>query len=266
MPMRIQAFTLSIALTLLTAHALPLPAKGTYSVCTGSVCTKYGADYVLEAAQALTVDGDISVRSAGCLNACKSREHKAVAIYCGQKAVVDACADDATLALDLTVKSLKEAGVECEAIEAGIASKLKADALLAGGDYAAALAAYTEALAAAPAGFIEAETTAAAAMPFTAPAKLKGLPPTRRRAVIKKERERTTPGRARWLYEALVGRGRARLALGEKDGIADARAASALCPLDAAAWELLGEAATASGDESLAAEAAAEAEKRRPEA
>ena len=223
------------------------------------------ARLVLEAAQALTVDGDISVRSAGCLNACKSREHKAVAIYCGQKAVVDACADDATLALDLTVKSLKEAGVECEAIEAGIASKLKADALLAGGDYAAALAAYIEALAAAPAGFIDAETTAAAAMPFTAPAKLKGLPPTRRRAVIKKERERTTPGRARWLYEALVGRGRARLALGA-DGIADARAASALCPLDAAAWELLGEAATASGDESLAADAAAEAEKRRPEA
>ena len=111
--MRIQALTLSIALTLFTAtHALPLPAKGTYSVCTGSVCTKYGADYVLEAAQALTVDGDISVRSAGCLNACKSREHKAVAIYCGQKAVVDACADDATLALDLTVKSLKEAGTE----------------------------------------------------------------------------------------------------------------------------------------------------------
>ena len=111
-----------------------------------------------------------------------------------------------------------------------------------------------------------AESAAAATVPFAGPAKLKGLPPTRRRAVIKKERERTTPGKVRWLYEALVGRGRARLALGEEDAVADAREATALCPLDAAAWELLAEAATASGDVSLAAEATAEAEKRRPEA
>ena len=93
------------------------------------------------------------------------------------------------LSLSISPSSLsKRLASNVRLIEAGIASKLKADALLAGGDYAAALAAYTEALAAAPAGFIDAETTAAAAMPFTAPAKLKGLPPTRRRAVIKKER------------------------------------------------------------------------------
>ena len=35
------------------------------------------------------------------------------------------------------------------------------------------------------------------------PTKLKGLPPTRRAAVVKKELERTRPGRVRWLHAAL---------------------------------------------------------------
>ena len=147
MPTRIQALTLSIALTLFTAHALPLPAKGTYSVCTGSVCTKYGADYVLEAAQALTVDGDISVRSAG-RSTLANRENTRRLRFIAAKRRSLMRARTTQLSLSISPSSLsKRLASNEEAIEAGIASKLKADALLAGGDYAAALAAYTEALA-----------------------------------------------------------------------------------------------------------------------
>ena len=85
--------------------------------------------------------------------------------------------------------------------------------------------------------------------------------------VVKKERERTTPGRVRWMYEGLLGRARARLALDDTASdasAADARAATVLCPLDATAWEVLAAAASAGGDEATATNAEAEAERRRP--
>ena len=251
------------------AYALPTPAKGTFSVCTGSVCTKHGADLVLESAQALACTGGIAVRAAGCLNACKSREHTAVAIYAGKKGVIAACPDDAPLALDLCHAELQEAGASCASMHAGLARKAVGDAALAAGEFAAAVAAYTEAIDAAPDGFCAAETAAAgAAAPKAAgPAKLTGLPPSRRAVVIKKERERTTPGRVRWLYAALLGRCRARLAIATAvdDAVADAQAAVGLCPLDADGWAALAMAAEASGNGDGAAEAAAEAARRRPQ-
>lgn len=73
--------------------------------------------------------------------------------------------------------------------------------------------------------------------------------------------EEPPPARSRWLHESLLGRARARLELGEHAGAADdARAATALCCRVAAGWQLLAEAAAASGDTD-----AAEAAKREHE-
>ena len=266
--MRLLVVCIGTVLALPHVSSLPLPAKGSFSVCTGSVCTRYGADLVLESAQALACGSStFTVRAAGCLNACKSRDHTAVAVYCGKKAVIGACADDAKLAAATTSAELVDAGVD---VNLALMHKLDGDVALADGDAEAAAAAYTEAIEAAPDGFLVAESDAATAAlteKSVKPAKLKGLPPSRRAVVVKKELERTAPGRVRWLYNALLGRGRARLALGSSaDSVADAQRATALCPLDPVAWEFLAEAANASGDATLAAEAEAEAQRRRPEA
>ena len=73
----------------------------------------------------------------------------------------------------------------------------------------------------------------------------------------KREAERICPRRVRWLYEALVGRSRARLASKQgDDGVAaaveDAQAAIALCGLASDGWYRLREAMWASGNRAAA--------------
>jgi predicted Zn-dependent protease len=68
------------------------------------------------------------------------------------------------------------------------------------------------------------------------------------------------PLRQRWVYEALLGRGHARLALKQPaEALEDAREATRLCCRTAEGWQLLAEAAEACGDGEAAAAARGEA-------
>jgi len=131
------------------------------------------------------------------------------------------------------VPRLSNAGLECDALRRSFGAKLRGDAALGAGQLDTALGEYTAALVAAPAGLLNQLQTDAAAgardapPPFT----IAGLTPSRKALAIIKERERATPGEARWLYEALLGRSRVELALsGGARALSDAREAAALCP------------------------------------
>jgi hypothetical protein len=68
------------------------------------------------------------------------------------------------------------------------------------------------------------------------------------------------PSRVRWVFDALIGRGRARLVLQQAEAAReDAQAATRLCCLATSGWLLLAEAAEACGDAEAAAAARGEA-------
>ena len=204
------------------------------------------------------------------MSACRKKGGTSIGYYCSEPGVIESCANDPSRALELMAEAFADKGIACDGMREVMTSKLEADMIAAKGEHAAALSAYVTAIETAPQGFLAAEIAASsAANEPIKPPKLKGLPPSRRAALVRKERERTTPGRVRWLYSSLLGRGRAALASTATDATgtaaADARAAAALCPLDPEAWQLLAAAATAAGDAALAADADLEVARRTPE-
>ncbi len=254
---------------LLLAHGVAAPPK--LSVCTRGVCCRYGAFQVLEAAQALAAasGSDLNVAEGSCTNACRDRNHNGVSTWCSwnkSRIVLANCAEAPSLALAHAVELMPPLDEDAAAVRAAFTSKLAGDAALDADDPAAAVAAYGAAIDGAPAQLVQIERSDPAAVATAIgaaapPPKLKGLPPMQRDKVLTQLRERTRPGRIRWLFEARVGRCRAALQLGGDGGAAgalsDAREATALCPLAPAGWAALGEAAEACGDDELAGEARA---------
>ena len=246
------------------------------SVCTGSVCTRNGSPFVLEAALALACSTEqVEVRPTKCMSACRGKyagKLAGVAAFASlskSKVVMDA-SDGPSSAAKAVSETFSELGIAAsELMLDGVESKLAGDAAMASDDPVSALAAYSTALAALPPAKLEAfiaDASEAAATNGAPPPRLTGLPPSRAEAAALKERERTMPGDVRWLFEALIGRARARLLLGldVDDALSDARDAPRLCPLAPAGWESLQAAAEAAGEVELAEVAAAEAERRRP--
>jgi len=181
-----------------------------------------------------------------------------VAVYTnGKMAIIDTCAGSPAEALALTYAELSDAGCESPELLAAFESKLSGDEALAAGEPGIAALAYTSALAGAPSGLLSDERAASviAAEGYTPP-RLMGLPPSRAAALMTKEREKTLPGRVRWIHGAFVGRSRAKLVLGEtQQALADAREAVSLCPLALLGWEQLAAVADATGDQQLLSEA-----------
>ena len=141
------------------------------------------------------------------------------------------------------------------------------DEALESGDAKGAISAYTSALDGVAPDVRRVVAAAAAPAKASSPPKLTGLPPSRLKDALAKERERTMPGNIRWLFEALVGRCRARLALGSDDldsALADAREATVLCPLAPSGWAALAAAAEATSDAELATQAKEEMRQREP--
>lgn len=226
---------------------------------------------VLEAAQALTCSPDcgIAVATATCMKACNKVPLDGMAVFVnGRQELLSPAFDQAT-ALAIAYDALG-APAELHILRGAIASKIAGDAAVERGALEEAVAAYSSALDALPSsGFLAVEqqaASAAASGPQSAPPRLDGLGPARLAKELAKERERTMPGRVRWIFEALIGRARAHTGLGmHAQALADARDATLLCPLAPAGYETLRDAATAEGETSLAAEAEAQAASLRPQ-
>ena len=264
---------LPLILSLTTVNAL-VPKV---SVCTGSVCSKHGSALVLEAAQALSCTTDsVTVVSTKCMQACKSNglikpARCAAFIHAAKaKAIMDGPEDiDAAVPIAFDALTNDANIIGSELLREAVESKLSGDHAQETGDTVGAIAAFSSAISAVAPETRGAFNSAAAAQASKAsgPPKLNGLPPSRRAAAVLKERERTMPGDVRWLFEALVGRCRARLTLGKDDldaALADALEATRLCPLAPVGWAALGEVAEANGDAELVATAAEEMRRCEP--
>jgi len=247
----------------LGAASRPAPAL---RFCSGSVCASYGAPLVLEAAEALTCGADCNVKvaTATCMKACNKVPLDGVAVFSnGVQALLDPCTANPEAALRTAFGALDEPRLE--PMRLAFASKLQGDTALDSGDYAGAIRAFSVAIDGAPSGFIE--TIQQASTEAAPPPSLKGLGPSRLATALSKERERTTPGNVRWLFQALVGRARAQLGAksGCRSAVQDAKQATLLCPLSPIGWETLSVAASAVGDTALAEQASERASATRPE-
>lgn len=240
----------------------------TLRFCSGSVCAGYGAPLVLEAAQALTCspECDIKVATATCMKACNKVPLDAVAVFSnGAQKLLDPCTSDPEAALRVAFDALGEPALE--PMRSAFASKLRGDRALLSGDSTAAMKAFTAAIDGAPRGLLESMQCAAASVEPAPPPSLRGLGPSRLAMAVAKERERTMPGHARWLFEALVGRSYAQLGQGTggRKALEDARQATLLCPLAPRGWEALQDAASAAGESELAEQAGERAAATRAE-
>ena len=263
----------ALLVLILCAKCAAMPAKPPrFSVCQGSVCSKHGSPLVLSAAQALAcASTEFEVKSGNCMQVCKGKkEERFIATFSSLKkkqAALDACDTGAaavTIACDAIVSALD---IEADSLLlSAVDSKLAGDSALESGDAKAAIDHYSAALDAVPQSIVDAFGAAATAGKETPPPKHTGLPPSRLKLAVTKERERVTPGPQRWIFEAMVGRSTARLDLGGQvdTALADAREATALCPLAPAGWAALMRAGEAAGDAELAAKAAEEMRRREP--
>jgi len=243
------------------------------SVCQGSICIKHGGPLVLEAAESVAcTNAEIAVVPARCMSACKGKKDaKFVATFISatkKQAVLDGAYLDGDAALTAACNTIEsELGVAPDALlRQAVQSKLDGDKAIESGDAKTAVESYSAAIDAVPLSFLDALVAEAAAGQEKPPPKHTGLPPSRMKQAIIKERERVTPGPQRWIFEAMVGRCRARLTLGDQAdaALADARDATALCPLAPSGWEALMQVGEASGDAELAASAGEEMQRRMP--
>ena len=103
-----------------------LTAKPTLRVCTGTVCTKYGALNIYESASALASAGAADVDTAMCLNECE----KLVAVRLnGDTELLDASKTPFE-ALDLVSDAYESVGLSCGALGAAFSAKLAGDQAL----------------------------------------------------------------------------------------------------------------------------------------
>ena len=240
-------------------------ARPALRFCSGSVCAGYGAPLVLEAAQGLSCDPacEVTVATATCMKACNKVPLDGMAVFVNGEQQLLPEATDGAASLRIAFEALGQPKA-LEATRQAMGRKLAGDAAMQGGDVGTAVAEYSAAISGAPRGMLEREAAAASdaastdgSQPPGTPPSLAGLGPSRLAVALAKERERTMPGRVRWLYGALVGRSRGYLATGggASAALQDARDATRLCPLAPASWWQLREAAAASGDAALAAQA-----------
>ena len=198
---------------------------------------------------------------------CHARNIQVAVYKNGNMAIVGACAGLPATALALTHAELVDAGCPRPELLAAYESKLSADEAFESGNLQLASRFYTSAIGGAPAEILsEAEREAAEAIAESyAPPKLRGLPPSRAASLMVKDRERTMPGRVRWLHGAFVGRSRANLGIGKiEEALEDARRAVLLCPLALPGWEQLAAVAEASGDQRVLSEADAQLRRLQP--
>ena len=254
----------------LVAAIVGLTVNPTLRFCSGSVCASYGSPLVLEAAQALScLPGSSAVATAKCMKACNKVPLDGLAVTLdGEQQLLNPCVGQPQLALQTAFDALG-APSELEGLRLAIASKLDGDTAAQEGDLSTAIACYTKAMAGIPDNFLADEQQRAALDLSTQPApppSLTGLPPSRLAALLSLERERTTPGRVRWLYESLLGRARGYLAVGDtRSALSDAQGAAALCPLAPDGWAAVADAAESAGNPTQAAEASERAASLTPE-
>lgn len=243
------------------------PSKPILRVCTGTVCVKHGANTVYDCAAALSSGGEAVAASTTCLSVCE----KSIAVQLnGKQRLLEACADSPAIALSQVTDAYQDLGVDGSMLKVAMTAKLSGDASLAAQDWAQAVSEFSAALNGAPTGLMQSERANAAIAAENAdlspPPSLVGMSSMRVTAEIMKLREATAPGRVRWLHEALMGRARAHLAMGNVAGAkTDALDATSLCPLAHTGWEVLEEVATAGGDAAMAGEAAKQLGRLRPE-
>jgi hypothetical protein len=158
-------------LTLVVACCVGAAAPPKLSVCTGSVCTKHGSALMLEAAQGLSLSTEsVNVVGTSCMSACKGRSLEGVAAFVSStksRAILERCDEPGAALVQARTALVRDLGAAPpELLDAALESKLAGDRAAADADFAAAVTAYTAALAALPRDTFEplaADAAAAAA-------------------------------------------------------------------------------------------------------
>jgi hypothetical protein len=228
-------------------------------VCGTSICGRNGGRTFCDALQTLSAGTDLKVIQSGCMSMCKGVVVAGGPLKRKLSLPLTIDKDDSLGAIENAAEFLEQHGYEDvrAAAAARVAAASGQEALVAE-EFLAATAHFTEAIEsplAAPLradAKVEAEVVGVVVPTF----RLKG-------AAAEAEAERITPARLRWLYESLIGRCSAQLALGA-DGeaaeaaLADAREASHLCPIAGGGWYRQRDAARASGNRALVRQVEAE--------
>ena len=220
--MVVRVWTSAALLILAWTPCLLGAARPALRFCSGSVCAGYGAPLVLEAAQGLSCDPacEVTVATATCMMACNKVPLDGMAVFVNGEQQLLPEATDGAASLRIAFEALGQPKA-LEATRQAMGRKLAGDAAMQDGDAGTAVAEYSAAISGAPRGMLEREAAAASdaastdgSQPPGTPPSLAGLGPSRLAVALAKERERTMPGRVRWLYGALVGRSRGYLATG----------------------------------------------------
>ena len=225
-------------------------------ICTVSTCGRNGGQAFCEALQELTADSDQAVVPRGCMSRCRGIVVAGGHLKSTTSLDLKLDKDDALVTYQSAAAFLDEAGLNTKVVASALLSKLSGDDAARAGDYAAAVTHYSDVIEGPRASALRAELVAEGDgveedLPLPV-FRLSGR-------AAQEEAERVTPRRVRWLYEALVSRCAARLALEEDDtlddAMTDAQDATRLCALAGGGWYRLRDAAKAVGNRAAAARA-----------